>query len=161
MIFIGLDQATVVTGYSVYKNQELIAYGKFSAEGDDFSRYSKQKANVLALIEYTKEKYPKEEIKIMFEDIQMQQNKTTFKQLAQLQGALAVGVLEAHPEIHFDFIYASQWKGFAKIKGKNRIEQKRNAQAKVLEIFDITATQDEADAIMIGYYASHQEVNWN
>lgn len=161
MIFIGLDQATVVTGYSVYKNQELIAYGKFSAEGDDFSRYSKQKANVLALIEYTKEKYPKEEIKIMFEDIQMQQNKTTFKQLAQLQGALAVGVLEAHPEIHFDFIYASQWKGFAKIKGKNRIEQKRNAQAKVLEIFDITATQDEADAIMIGYYVSHQEINWN
>ena len=104
MIFIGLDQATVVTGYSVYRNQELIAYGKFSAEGDDFSRYSKQKANVLALIEYTKEKYPEEEIKIMFEDIQMQQNKTTFKQLAQLQGALAVGVLEAHPEIHFDFI---------------------------------------------------------
>ena len=97
----------------------------------------------------------------MFEDIQMQQNKTTFKQLAQLQGALAVGVLEAYPEIHFDFIYASQWKGFAKIKGKNRIEQKRNAQAKVLEIFDITATQDEADAIMIGYYASHQEINWN
>lgn len=161
MIFIGLDQATVVTGYSVYKNQELIAYGKFSAEGDDFSRYSKQKANILALIEYTKEKYPNEEIKIMFEDIQMQQNKTTFKQLAQLQGALAVGVLEAHPEIHFDFIYASQWKGFAKIKGKNRIEQKRNAQAKVLEIFGITATQDEADAIMIGYYVSHQEVNWN
>ena len=160
MIFIGLDQATVVTGYSVYKNQELIAYGKFSAEGDDFSRYSKQKANILALIEYTKEKYPNEEIKIMFEDIQMQQNKTTFKQLAQLQGALAVGVLEAHPEIHFDFIYASQWKGFAKIKGKNRIEQKRNAQAKVLEIFGITATQDEADAIMIGYYVSHQEVNW-
>ena len=118
MIFIGLDQATVVTGYSVYKNQELIAYGKFSAEGDDFSRYSKQKANVLALIEYTKEKYPKEEIKIMFEDIQMQQNKTTFKQLAQLQGALAVGVLEAHPEIHFDLSTPLNGKDLLRLKVK-------------------------------------------
>lgn len=161
MIFIGLDQATVVTGYSVFKNHDLVDYGKITAEGSDFMRYSQQKESIIKLINTIKKQYPNESVKIMLEDIQMQRNTTTFKQLAQLQGVVATGILEHFPEIKFDFIYAAQWKGFAKIKGKNRTEQKRNAQQAVIDMFNITATQDEADAILIGYYIAQHEINWD
>lgn len=83
----------------------------------------------------------------------------TFKQLAQLQGALVIAVkeeLNTDPEL----ILASTWKSFNKIKGRGRVEQKRNAQERVKELFDIKVTQDEADAILIGRNASHKEISF-
>lgn len=117
-VFIAFDQATVISGYSVYRDKDLITYGKFSAEGEDLLRYSTQKEHVLELIEYTSNKFPGEKIKVTFEDIQLQQNTTTFKQLAQLQGALAVGVIETYPDIDINFVFASEWKSFSKIREK-------------------------------------------
>ena len=159
-IFIAFDQATVITGYSIYKDRELVTYGKFSANGDDFERYLEQKENVINLIQYTVKKFPTAKIKVTFEDIQLQVNTTTFKQLAQLQGVLACAVKESFPDIDINFIYASEWKSFAKVKGRKRNEQKKAAQEKVKELFNVKATQDEADALLIGYFSSHREINF-
>ena len=64
------------------------------------------------------------------------------------------------PEVDIEIVHASSWKSTAKVRGRGRTEQKRNAQAKVLEMFDVKATQDECDAILIGYHASKKELNW-
>jgi len=47
---------------------------------------------------------------------------------------------------------ASSWKHTCGIKGKGREAQKANAQAFVKNTFAIDATQDEADAICLGYH---------
>ena len=53
-------------------------------------------------------------------------------------------------EIPHTAVLAGTWKSTLGIKGKNRVEQKRNAKAFVNEKYNIKATQDEADAICIG-----------
>ena len=95
-------------------------------------------------------KYQEQGKKVMvaIEDIQEQRNVQTFKVLAQLQGALYVSI---HKEfkIECDIISASTWKSFSQIRGKNRTEQKRNAQSFVEKTYGMRVTQDEADAILL------------
>ena len=164
MLYIAFDQATVVSGYSVYKDRDLIDYGKFKHEGEINQRISKTVQNVLKVIKTYKDKYPEEKLKVVIEDIQLQQgrngNTQTFKQLAQLQGAVIVAVLDNFQQVP-DIYYSSSWKSFNKITGRARAEQKRNAQKKVEELHGIRVTQDEADAILLGRYASHKELNWD
>lgn len=160
MLYISFDQATTTTGFSIFKDRELIEFGKFSKEGDIFMRFSAQKEAIISIIKENKDKYPKEKIKVTFEDIQLQGNVQTFKDLARLQGTLITAVLETFPEAELELMFSSSWKSFAKVKGKSRVEQKRNSQAIALEKFGVKVTQDEADALLIGYSASHKEVNW-
>ena len=49
-----LDQATKITGWSIWDNQKLVAQGKFSFEEDDnlASRLHQIKINTEALVEY-------------------------------------------------------------------------------------------------------------
>lgn len=53
-------------------------------------------------------------------------------------------------------VMSSSWKSTLGIKGKTRPEQKRNAQAYVLNTYKIKCTQDEADAICIGSHIIQQ-----
>jgi hypothetical protein len=126
MLYIAFDQATVVSGYSVYKDHDLIDYGKFKHEGEINQRISKTVQDVLKVIKTYKDKYPEEKLKVIIEDIQLQQgrdgNILTFKQLAQLQGAINVAVLDNYQQIP-DIYYSSSWKSFNKITGRVRAEQ--------------------------------------
>lgn len=161
MLFISFDQATNTTGYSVFHNTELVKYGKFNKTGEnEFYKFAEQSKEICLLIDNMKKLYPKEKIKISLEDIQMQANVQTFKTLARLQGALGTILLMNYPEIELNFVFSSTWKSFSKIKGKARAEQKRNAQKLIFDKYNKKVTQDEADAILIGYYSSHKEVNW-
>lgn len=159
MLFINFDQATVTSGYSVFLDKELVAFGKFKHEGEFFRRLVDQKRHVNSIIQEYKDKYPKEEVMVTIEDIQLQQNTGTFKQLAQLQGAVVTGIMEEF-ELEPQLIHAVSWKSTAQVKGRGRAEQKRNAQFKVEDWFGEKVTQDEADAILIGYWASRQQMNW-
>jgi hypothetical protein len=49
-------------------------------------------------------------------------------------------------------VLASSWKSTLKIRGKDRPEQKRNAQALIEKTFNVKPTQDECDAICIGLH---------
>jgi Holliday junction resolvasome RuvABC endonuclease subunit len=64
---LALDQASHITGYSVFDNKDLIAYGKFELKDEDLGkRLVKYRKKIEELIE----KYDIEEV--AFEDIQMQ-----------------------------------------------------------------------------------------
>lgn len=147
MNLLTLDQASYVSGWSVFEDGKLIKYGKIEANQSDLGErlyYIKQE--VLKLIE----KYNINEI--VMEDIQMQDNVAnnvqTFKILAELFGVLYETFTEL--KIPNSAILASSWKSALGIKGKNRAEQKRNAQNWVLENFNIKVIQDIADSVCIG-----------
>lgn len=161
MIYVAFDQASGITGFSVYKDRELIEHGKYTAVSNDFFEKIIEMQNfIYETIERVKGTYPEESFHYALEDIQLQRDPETYKKLAQLQGVLIISLRRNYPNEPVSLVYASSWKSFAKIRGRARAEQKRNAQQFVLENFNIKATQDECDAILIGYYISNQEVNW-
>lgn len=159
MIYLAFDQASETSGYSIYHNRELMVHGKFKCEGPFFERLLQVNDEFDKLYENLAKKNPDEKIKVILEDIQQQRNVLTFKRLAQLQGSMISKILVTTGE-EPELVGASQWKSFNKVKGKARQEQKRNAQAKVKELYNLDVTQDEADAILLGRYASHKEMNW-
>lgn len=143
-----LDQATKTSGYSVFENKKLITYGILQAnenEKNPIERMKQMQDRINELIDKIKPSF------IVFEDIQFQQNYGTFKQLAQLQGILMAKLFKL--DIGFQIIEPSAWKSFCGIKGRKREEQKKNTQAFVKMMYKIDASEDEADAIGIGFWA--------
>ncbi len=97
---------------------------------------------------------------ILLEDIQLQQNAETHKLLGEVLGTLEELAVEL-VGTNYEIIPSVRWKSGLKIKGKQRPEQKRNAQAYVLEHFNKKVTQDESDAICIGAYWVTRDVGFN
>jgi Holliday junction resolvasome RuvABC endonuclease subunit len=154
VIYLAIDQSSNVSGYSVWKDKELVEWGKVQFDGEFIFRVIELKKWILNKIE----EYEEEEVEVVIEEIQEQSNAQTFKKLAMLQGAILVALTEV--DIKYHLVYASQWKSAANIKGQSRTEQKRNTQNYVLEKFGKKVTQDEADAICMGEYISRKIENW-
>ena len=166
-MLIAFDQALNTTGYAVFnrKDGSLVAYDKFTTESaDEEYKLREIRDKVLELIDKYKP------TKIAIEEIQLQQipgttahgNVETFKKLAHVQGVLyeviaekesGVGVPAYYEEIPFEVVPSVTWKSHCGIKGRARAEQKRNAQAFVLEHYGVKAIQDICDAICIGKYS--------
>jgi Holliday junction resolvasome RuvABC endonuclease subunit len=109
------------------------------------------------MVEKIKE-YEYDEVEVVLEEIQEQSNAQTFKKLAMLQGVLLVALEEI--KIKYHLVYSSQWKNRINIKETDRASQKKAAQAYVLEKYNKSVSQDEADAICIGEYISNGVENW-
>ena len=146
MILLALDQASRTTGYSVFDNQDLIDSGTFTLKADDVGE---------RLVEYRKQieqlitKYDVDEV--AFEDIQMQSqvnNVQTFKVLAEVFGVTHEYMVEQGHS--YKVVSSNTWKSKLGIKGRTRVEQKKNAQEFVLKTYNKKVSQDEADAICIG-----------
>jgi hypothetical protein len=60
--------------------------------------------------------------------------------------------------IPHQIVLAGTWKSALGIKGRVREEQKKNAQAWVVNNFKVSPTQDECDAICIGQYCSNKAI---
>ena len=155
-MLIAFDQALNTTGYAVFnrKDGSLVAYDKFTTKSVDEEYQLREIRNkVLELIDKYKP------TKIAIEEIQLQQipgttahgNVETFKKLAHVQGVLYEVIAEK--EIPFEVVPSVTWKSHCGIKGRARAEQKRNAQAFVLECYGVKAIQDICDAICIGKYS--------
>lgn len=91
---------------------------------------------------------------IVFEDVQFQNNQLTYKNLANLQGAIMAYLFELN--LGFQIIEPSAWRSFCSIKGKKREEQKKNTQEFVKDKFGLDVSEDVADAIGIGTWASNK-----
>lgn len=96
---------------------------------------------------------------IVFEDIQLQtfngeEQVLTYKKLAHLQGVLFNYCHEM--KIPFIVVPAATWRNYSEIKGKTRTDRKKNAQLKIKRFYDVSVTQDEADAILIGRWAAYK-----
>lgn len=152
---LALDQASHTSGYSVFYDDKLEAHGKFTFDDEDIGeRLYKIREKVKELIN----KYDINEV--VFEDIQLQtnvgNNVKTFKILAEVFGVIYELVTELglpHTEV-----LAGTWKSTLGIKGRNRQEQKKNAQNYVINTFGIKATQDESDAICIGAHMIQKSI---
>ena len=153
---LALDQSSHITGYAIFKDGKLEKFGKIECNEKDIGdRLVSIRNKITALIQ-------KEEInEIVFEDIQMQgnvaNNVQTFKILAEVFGIIYE--LATELKIKNSAVLASQWKSGLSIKGRTRPEQKRAAQAYVVNKYSQKPTQDECDAICIGEYALSQAVS--
>lgn len=159
-MLLALDQATSTTGFSIWDNDELIAYGHYTFDDTEVPyRFHKLCSKIKQLCN----QYPIETVAI--EDIQMQAgNVATFQKLAQVQGALLETVLSL--KLKYRIIKPSEWRAechFLKGQDKHRENQKKIAQTWAQQQYQIRCTQDEADAICIGYAIIKQlnnEINW-
>lgn len=144
---LAIDQASVTSGYAVFKDGKLVDYGKFTFNDDVIAeRLVKIRAKVLELIK----EYDIDEV--AFEDIQMQgnvaNNVQTFKVLSEVFGVVSETLQEM--KMKYTVVMAGTWKSTLGIKGRTRPEQKRNAQEYVLNTYGVKAIQDVCDAICIG-----------
>lgn len=146
---LALDQSTRITGWSVYDDGNLVKYGVFITSFDDeIQRDNTIKNWLLNMIHNWQPDY------VGLEGIQYQQNMgvTTFETLARLQGILMETLYEL--KIPYSICHTNTWRAHCKVKGRTRTDKKRSMQMLAKEWFDITVTDDEADAIGIGKYVS-------
>lgn len=155
---LALDDATGVTGYAVFDGDELITYGKISMNAlNTIERIVGVRQWLISMITNWNPDI------VSIEDIQLQQgrfeNVKTFKVLAQLQGTLLSTLFEE--KIESLVVPPATWRSTCGITARTRSDQKRQAQQKVLEWYDIKTTQDEADAICIGYHTAIKHLKNN
>ena len=150
---LAFDQASITSGWSVYDDEELIKYGKWTSEGvnstDKINRTKHWFANMIQTW--------KPDL-VVLEDIQLQkfdggEQVITFKKLAHLQGVLENYCYESG--YIYKVVPAATWRAHSQVKGKSRSDKKRSAQIIVKELYDVNVTQDEADAILIGRWAAN------
>lgn len=146
MRLLALDQASRTSGYAIFEDDQLVESGTFTLKSDDIGE------RLVQYRQYLSELTDKYEIdQVAFEDIQMQgqvNNVQTFKVLAEVFGVTQEFLAEQNYFYHI--ISSNTWKSKLQIKGRTRPEQKKNAQAYVLEHFGKKVSQDEADSICIG-----------
>lgn len=142
------DQATNISGYSVFEDSKLITYGVLNSDHEEKNTLERLKQMTDEIVKLTKKIKPDV---VILENIQMQRNVATFKSLAQLQGMIMYYLNKSN--ICYWYIEPTAWKSFCKIKGRSRKEQKPNTIKFVKEVYNIDVTEDEADAIGIGFWA--------
>lgn len=75
-------------------------------------------------------------------------NVQTFKILAEVFGVIYELVTSL--KLDHDAVLSSSWKSTLGIKGRTRPDQKKNAQAYVVNTYGVKPSQDASDAICIG-----------
>lgn len=146
---LSLDAATGTTGWSIYDNKKLVAYGTFDTQySDDKTARIHEVALWLNAI---LEKSQCDAVGV--EGIQLQKNVQMFQTLANLQGV----ILEILYSKNIPYLVAasSTWRTFVGLNNADARESaKAKAQAWVSINYHLKCTQDEADAIVMGRYFS-------
>jgi len=153
---LALDQATHLSGWSIFDGDKLVKYGVFEASGqEDVERFHQIKEWLISMVENWKPDI------IAIEGIQYQQNfgVTTFQTLARLQGVLMELCYEL--DIPCQVCHTNTWRAHCGVKGRSRSDKKSSMQRLIKEWFDISITDDAADAIGIGKYVAdtHKKKN--
>ena len=162
---LALDAATGVTGYAIYDDGTLVGYGVFKTNStlQATERINQVKNWLKAALKEWEPDF------VGLENIQLQtygqKNLTqvkTFQTLANLQGVLLDTVFEAC--IDSDTVYPSEWRSYCGINDgdQHRDAKKKQAQAKVKIWYNMSCSEDEADAICIGKYfcGKLKKSNW-
>lgn len=157
MRIMSFDQSSRITGYAILEDKKLLEYGKFTLTDEDFgdrlNRFRKKVKDMITSNNTID--------KVLFEEIQLQQNVDTFKKLAMVYGVLLELLVDL--KIPYDIVSSNTWKSKCKIKKTVRENEKQAAQRYVLENFGKKVTQDEADAICLGftYFNTPQDFDWS
>lgn len=159
---LALDQATHITGFAVFDDKELIYYGKFETELDnEIQRDAAVKEWFVNMIHNWRPSV------IGIEGIQMQQlggkqvygndnvvGITTFQTLARLQGILMMTCYEQ--KIPCEVCPTPTWRAHCGVKGRSRVDKKASAQNIIKKLYDVSVSDDCADAILIGKYVAEK-----
>lgn len=146
---LALDQASHKTGWAILDGTELIKYGVFEAGiSDEVARFHEIKTWLISMIDNWKPD------QIGIEGIQYQQNMgvVTFQTLARLQGVLMDLCYEL--KITCKVCPTNTWRAHCGVKGVSRSDKKKSMQLLVKKWFDISVSDDEADAIGLGKYVA-------
>ena len=149
-IVLSLDASTKSTGWAIFKNEKMIAYGIIVA-GDPnvhirIDHIAKEIKKII--IEYQPDE-------VILEDVilsDVKNNNNVFKALMYLQGFI-VHVLEFYG-VKYSFFVASHWRKICGIRTGaqvKRTELKNKSIAFVKKHYNIDVNDDIADAICIGY----------
>jgi Holliday junction resolvasome RuvABC endonuclease subunit len=151
---LALDQATKVTGYSIFDDGKLVKYGTFHTTSDDeIARCASVKNWFLSMLQNWRPDY------VGIEGIQYQPkvfdgdtvgSVTLFQTLAHLQGVLLITCHEQ--DVPCKICPTNTWRNVCGVKGRARADKKKSMQLIAKDWYGITATDDETDAIGIGYY---------
>ena len=161
---LALDQATHTTGWSIFDGDKLVRYGTFNTEiKDETARINAIKNWMLSMISnWDPDCVAIEGIQFQEESSGQKMSVTVFQGLARLQGVL----MEACYALKVKFVICptNTWRNHCGVKGRYRADKKRSMQLIAKKEYDITVTDDEADAIGIGRYAASlnkiEVVNW-
>lgn len=151
---LSLDQASRTSGWSYFENGNLTSFGHWEMTHEDIA------VRIHRLCQEIRAKIEEYEPDILvLENIQLQHGDVaTFQKLAQVQGGILA--LAAEYKLPYKIVYPTDWRAdcdFLKGKDKHRENQKKIAQEWVKDTYQKKCTQDEADAICIGYSQSKQE----
>lgn len=151
---LALDQATKVTGYSIFDGDKLIKYGTFTTSSDDeVARCVAIKNWFVSMLQNWRPNY------VGIEGIQYQPKTfdgetigsvTLFQTLAHLQGVLLVTCHEYN--IPCTVCPTNTWRNTCGVKGRVRADKKKSMQMIVKNWYGINVSDDESDAIGIGYH---------
>lgn len=146
---LALDQASHTSGWAIFDGKELIQYGIYETKAaTEMGRLHEVNMWFMSMIQNWK---PDE---IGIEGIQYQQNSgvTTFQTLARLQGILMETCTQL--DVPFKICPTNTWRAHCGVKGRTRSDKKKSMQLLVKEWFDVSVSDDLADAIGIGKYVS-------
>lgn len=144
---IAFDQATEHFGLSIFDDGKLVYYKLFVFTGSVINRIVKIRKTIDEIvIKQWKPDY------IVFEDIQYQNGYITFKTLAMLLGVVHE-VCQAN-DIPFECVSPNVWRKYSGTCGKTRQEEKKLSIAVVKEKYNVSVTDDVAEAILIGRYGA-------
>jgi Holliday junction resolvasome RuvABC endonuclease subunit len=159
--FLALDQATNISGVSIYDGSDLVYYASFEAPGAfEAERINSVKEWMCSLIQTWK----CDVVGLEGIQYQAQMGVTTFQTLARLQGVLINTCFELG--LPYQIAPTNTWRAHCGVKGKARADRKKSMQLLVKNWFDITVDDNCADAIGIGKYISDtyikktEVVNW-
>lgn len=158
-IIVSLDQSTKCTGWAVFINHELIDYGHYSpkSKGDYLDRI----VEIRKWLEKVLEKATDLKVEFVIEDILPNGNSNVTRKLANLQGV----ILEVCREykIPVEIVKAVEWKSSCRIPKTVRKEEKLASQKFVTDKYNVVATEDESDAICIGYHydIENNSLDWS
>ena len=151
---LALDQATYTTGYSILDDGKLIKSGTFETNlSDEIARINMIKMWLVSMLEnWQPDCVGIEGIQFQEESQGKRMSVTVFQALARLQGVILDTCFDF--KIPCEICHTNVWRNHCGVKGRYRADKKRSMQLKIKECYDITCTDDEADAIGIGKYVS-------
>lgn len=152
MNYLSIDNALAVSGWAVWEDKKLVKYGTFKTKSTDNieKRLYDIKYEIIDLIDDNRID------QVFFEDCQSQNNRNmqTYHKLSMVKATILLTCFEKEkPTI---CLSPSSWRSILNTKfkfkfGRARAEQKKRAKEFVKEHFNVDATEDECDAICLGY----------
>lgn len=153
MKLIAFDQSTTATGWCVMEmdNAKIVAYGVIRPLGTTNERIRETIKKSITLCKMNEVAF------VFIEGIQIQRNPKVYEILAKLQGTLEITLEEKGYFVNV--VKSAEWRKRIGIKNKKRELVKQEALDLVKQLYDLTPSEDECEAILFARSFSAHETD--